>query len=41
MQIMWKRKTAGKIDLFEQAQIFTGTTTPKLTNQYSVTDAFL
>ena len=32
MQIMWKRKVAGKLDLFEQAQIFAGTTTPKLTN---------
>ena len=32
MQIMWKRKAAGKLDLFEQAQIFAGTTTPKLTN---------
>ena len=31
--ITWKRKAAGKSDLFNQAQMFAGTTTtPKLTN---------
>ena len=32
IQITWKRKATGKSDLFELAQIFAGTTTPKLAN---------
>ena len=37
IQITWKRKTAGKSDLFKQAEIFAGTTTtPKLTNTSAV-----
>ena len=36
IQITWKRKAAGNSDLFEQAQIFDGTTTPKLTNTAAV-----
>ena len=34
--IMWKRKAAGKSGLFEKAQIFPGTTTPKLANTSAV-----
>ena len=33
IQITWKRKATEKSDLFEQAQIFAGTTTPKLANR--------
>ena len=36
IQITWKRKAAGKSDLFEEAQIFDGTTIPKLTNTAAV-----
>ena len=35
-RLTWKRKTAGKSDLFEQAKILTGTTTSKLTNTAAV-----
>ena len=36
IQITWKRKAAGKSYLFEEAQIFDGTTIPKLTNTAAV-----